>query len=73
MKALNDDGDELKRAKAKTKGDKEALNDDVKVCKGGKKAVKGDADAFNGDGKAPKSDEFKQWGGAKGRLRFVQK
>ena len=51
-KALNDDGDALKRAKAK--GDEEALNDDPKVCKGGKEALKGEADALNGDRKALK-------------------
>ena len=47
--ALNNDGDALKKAKAK--GEEEALNDDVKVCKGGKEALKGDANALNGDGK----------------------
>ena len=49
VKALNDDGDALKKAKAK--GEEKALNDDVKVCKGGKEALKGDANASNGDGK----------------------
>ena len=47
MKALNDDGDALKKAK----GEEKALNDDVKVCRGGKEALKGDANALNGDGK----------------------